>query len=120
MDNARFVPDEKIEVVRKTANSKEECRQLLADLESRGFKVTVREQPGSDAEGQWYFATLFAEKREKIMVDAWALEEEERRLRRRDRIIDSTTKVGFWVVIALVFLIWFFWAGPLFRACRAL
>jgi hypothetical protein len=120
MDNTRFVPEEKIEVVRKAANSKEECLQIKSDLEGRGFKVTVREPPGSDAESGWYYATLFAEKRETVMVDTWAVEREKRRLRTRDRIIDITTKAGFWVVIALLLIAWLFWAGPLFRACRAL
>jgi len=35
MDQNRFVPDEKIEIVRETANSKKELRKLADDLSSR-------------------------------------------------------------------------------------
>jgi hypothetical protein len=116
----RFATDEKIEIVRKTANSKEECRQLKAELEGQGFTVMVREPTGPDAEGEYYIATLFAEKRETVVVDTWAVEQQEKRLKKRDRLIDFTARAGFWVVVGLVLLgVLFLW-GPLIRACRAL
>jgi hypothetical protein len=116
----RFVPEERIEVVRKVANSKEEFRQLKAELEGQGFTVMVREPTGLDAEGEYYVATLFAEKREPVMVDTWAVEGEKLARKKRDRKIDITAKLGFWIVVGLALLGVLFLCGPLIRACRAL
>jgi hypothetical protein len=116
----RFVPEEKIEIVRKTANSTEERDQLKAELEAQGFTVTVREPTGPDAEGEYYVATLFAEKREPVMVDTWAVEQEEQRLKKRDRKIDVTAKAGFWIIVGLCLIGLLYLFGPLIRACRAL
>jgi hypothetical protein len=116
----RFVPDEKIEIVRKTANSKEECQRLKAELENQGFTVMVREPTGPDAEGGFYVATLFAEKREAVMIDTWAAEHQEKRLRKRDRKIDIAVKAGFWIIIIIGFLFFLYLLGPLIYAIRAL
>jgi hypothetical protein len=116
----RFAPDEKIEIVRKVANSREECQQLKTELESQGFSVMVREPTRLDAEGENYVATLFAEKREPVMVDTWAVEQEKLRQKKRDRKIDITAKVGFWIAVGLALLGVLFLCGPLIRAYRAL
>jgi hypothetical protein len=120
MTEPRFVPDEKIEIVRETANSREECQQLKAELESRGFTVMVREPTGPDAEGGNYVATLFAEKREAVLVDTWAVEEQEKRLKKRDRKIDIAAKAGFWIIIVLALLLLLYLLGPLIHVIRGL
>jgi hypothetical protein len=116
----RFVPDEKIEIVRKAANSKEECERLKAELESQGFTVMVREPTGQEAESGYYVATLLAEKREVVMLDTWASEQQEKRLKKRDRKIDITAKLGFWIVLVLALLGLLYLLGPLIHVVRAL
>ena len=117
---SRFTPEERIEVVRKVANSREERDRLKAELESQGFTVMVREPEVLPDEGEYYTATLFAEKRESVIVDAWAVKQEKLRKKKLDRKIDITTKAGFWIAVALVLLGILFLCGPLIRACRAL
>ncbi len=117
---SRFAPDEKIEIVRKTANSKEECQQLKAELEGQGFTVMVREPTGLESEGAYYVATLLAEKRESVRIDTWAVERERLAQKNRDRKIDVMARAGFWVVVALVLIGLLYLLGPLIRACRSL
>jgi hypothetical protein len=114
------VPEERIEVVRKVAGSREERDRLKAELESQGFTVMVRETSAPPVEGEYYSATLFAEKRETVMVDTLAVEREKLDQEKRDRKIDLTAKVGFWVAVALGLVGLLYLLGPLIRACRAL
>jgi hypothetical protein len=116
----RFVPDERIEVIRKVAYSPDERDSLKAELESQGFTVTVRETSVPPAEGEYYSATLFAEKRETVMVDTHAVAEERKEFVKRDRKLSLTTKVGFWTIAGLVLLGLFLMVLPLLRACRGL
>jgi hypothetical protein len=116
----RFVPDERIEVVRKVAYSPEERDSLKAELESKGFKVMVRETSVPPAEGEYYSATLFAEKREMVMIDTHAVAEERKEFKKRDRRLSLTTKVGFWTIAGLILFGVFLLSLPLIRACRAL
>jgi len=116
----RFVFEERIEVVRKVANSREERDRLKAELESQGFAVMVRETDAPPAEAESYTATLFAEKRETVKVDTWAVEREGLAQKKRDKRIDLTAKWGFWVAVALALLGLIFLFGPMIRACRAL
>lgn len=115
-----LTPDERIEIVRKVANSREEKDRLIAELESQGFTVTVRETSAPPVGGEYYTATLFAEKRETVMVDAKAMAEEARRHKGRDRKIDIGTKLGFWVALGLALLGLLYLMSPLIRAVRAL
>ena len=116
----RFVRDEKIKIIRKTANSKEECERLKAELEAQGFTVMVKELVDPHAGGEYYVASLFAEKRKKVLIDTRAVEEERKKLKKRGLIVDITMKVGFWTIVILALLgILFLW-GPFLRACRAL
>jgi hypothetical protein len=116
----RFVPDEKIEIVRKVAYSPEERDSLKSELESQGFTVMVRETSMPPAEGEYYSATLFGEKRETVMVDTHAVAEERTQLGKRERRLSLTTKVGFWTIAGLVLLGLFLMLLPLLRACRGL
>jgi hypothetical protein len=116
----RFIQEERIEVVRKVAGSREERDRLKAELESQGFTVMVRETSAPPVEGEYYSATLFAEKRETVMVDTLAVEREKLGQEKRDRKIDLTAKVGFWVAVALGLVGLLYLLGPLIRACRAL
>jgi hypothetical protein len=116
----RFVPEERIEVVRKVANSREERDWLKAELESQGFTVMVRETSAPPVEGEYYTATLFAEKRETVMVDTRAVEREKLAQRKRDKKIDLTAKLGFWIVVVLALLGLLYLLGPLIHAIRAL
>lgn len=117
---ARFVPEERIKVVRKVANSREERDRLKAELESQDFTVMVRETAAPPVEGEYYTATLFAEKRKTVMIDTRAVEEEERKLRKRDRKIDITARLGFWIVLVLALLGLLYLLGPLIHVVRAL
>ena len=116
----RFVAEERIDVVRKVAASREERDKLKAELESSGYTVMVRETAGPLAEGDFYTATLFAEKREMIKVDTWAVKREKLAQKKRDRKIDLTAKWGFWAAVALCLLLFLYFISPLVRACRAL
>jgi len=116
----RFIQEERIDVVRKVANSREERDKLKAELESQGYTVMVRETAGAPAEGEYYTATLFAEKREMVKVDTWAVEREGLAQKKRDKRIDLTAKWGFWIAVALALLGLLFLFGPMIRACRAL
>jgi hypothetical protein len=120
MAYSSFVPDERIEIVRETANSKEECERIKAALESRGFTVIVREPSGPIAEGEGYFATLFAEKRETIMVDTWAIKQEQTRLKKRDRKINIFVILGCGIALVLALLLLLYMLGPLIYAIRGL
>ena len=113
-------PDEKIEVVRRTVNSREERDRVRAELESRGFTVTVRVTSASPVEGEYYTATLFAERRETVMVDTRAVHEQARRQKKCDRRIDLAASWGFWAAVGLALLLFLYLCGPLIRACRAL
>jgi hypothetical protein len=93
----RFIQEERIDVVRKVANSREERDKLKAELE-----------------------TLFAEKREMVKVDTWAVEREDLAQKKRDKKIDLAAKLGFWTAVALALLLFLYFIGPLTRACRAL
>ena len=115
-----LTPDERIEVVRKVATSREERDRLKAELESRGFTVTVKETSAPPVEGEYYSATLFAERRETVMVDTRAVHEQARRQKKRDRRIDLAASWGFWAVVGLALLLFLYLCGPLIRACRAL
>jgi hypothetical protein len=117
---SRFMPEEKIEVVRKVANSREERDRLKAELESQGFTVMVRETSAPPVEGEYYSATLFAEKRETVMVDTWAVEREKLAQKKRDRKIDLIAKWGFWVAIVLALIGLLYILGPLIHIVRAL
>jgi len=116
----RFMPEERIEVVQKTANSRAERDRLKAELEGQGFTVMVREPTGPDAEGEYYVATLLAEKRESVVMDTWAVKEGQERLKKRDRKIDITAKVGFWIIVGLCLIGLLYLLGPLIHAVRAL
>lgn len=116
----RFRFDEKIDVLRKVATSREERDKLKAELESRGYTVMVRETAVPPAEGEFYTVTLFAEKRETVRVDTWAVEREKRAQERRDRKIDLTAKWGFWAAVALALLALLYLLGPLIHVVRAL
>ncbi len=116
----RFMPEEKIDVVRKVASSREERDKLKAELESTGYTVMVRETSAPPAEGEYYSATLFAEKRETVMVDTWAVEREKLAQKKRDKKIDLAAKVGFWVAVALALIGLLYLFGPLIRVVRAL
>jgi len=116
----RFVTEERIDVVRKVATSREERDRLKAELESQGYTVMVRETTAPPAEGEYYTATLLAEKREMVKVDTWALEREKRALGKRDQKIDRLAKWGFWGAVALALLMLLYFISPLVRACRAL
>jgi hypothetical protein len=117
---SRFVPDEKIEVVRKVANSREERDRLKAELETEGFTVMVRETSAPPVEGEYYTATLFAEKRETVMVDTWAVEREKLAQKKRNKKIDVTAKLGFWIIVVLALLGLLYLLGPLIHIVRAL
>jgi hypothetical protein len=116
----RFTFEERIDVVRKVANSREERDKLKAELESRGYTVMVRETDAPPVEGELYTATLFAEKREMVRVDTWAVEREKRAREKRDQRIDRAAKWGFWGAVALALLMLLYFISPLVRACRAL
>jgi hypothetical protein len=116
----RFVEEERIDVVRKVATSREERDKLKAELESQGYTVMVRDAADAPAEGEFYTATLFAEKRETVKVDTWALKREKLAQEERDRKIDLTAKWGFWIAVGLVLLGFLILVGPLARACRTL
>ena len=116
----RFVPDERIEVIRKVATSREERDRLKAELESQGFTVMVRETSTPPAEGEYYGATLLAEKRETVTVDTRAVEEEKLRTKKRERKIDIAAKLGFWAAIVLALIGLLYLLGPLIHAVRAL
>jgi hypothetical protein len=116
----RYVPDEKIEIVRKVATSKEERDRLKAELESEGFTVKVLETSGRPVEGEYYSATLYGEKRETVLVDTAAAAKERQELKRQGRRITVLTKLGFWTIAALVLLGLCLISLPLLRACRAL
>ena len=120
MDQARFVSEERIDVVRRVANSRDERDQIKAELESQGFTVMVRETATPPVEGEYYTAALFAEKREPVTIDTWAIERDRMELERRGRRIDVATKVGFWIAVALglLFLLWLM--SPLIRTMLAL
>jgi hypothetical protein len=80
----------------------------------------VREPGDPNVEDEYYVATLFAEKREAVMVDTLAVKQEEGRLKKRDRKIDITAKAGFWIIGGLCLIGLLYLCGPLLRACRAL
>jgi hypothetical protein len=116
----RFVPDERIEVIRKVATSREERDRLTAELESQGFTVMVRETSAPPVEGEYYSATLLAEKRESVTVDTRAVEEEKLGQKKRGRKIDIAAKLGFWAAIVLALIGLLYLLGPLIHAVRAL
>jgi len=116
----RFVPDERIELIREVANSREERDRLRAELESQGFTVMVQETSTPPVGGEYYTATLLAEKRETVMVDTWAVERDKLAQRKRDKKIDLTAKLGFWIAIALALIGLLYVLGPLIHAVRAL
>ena len=118
--HARFVPEERIDVIRKVANSREEKDKLKAELESWGYTVMVRETAAPPAEGEYYTAILFAERREPVMTDTWAAEREKLAEKKHNKKITLTAKLGFWVLITLALLIFLYFISPLIRACRAL
>lgn len=116
----RFTFEERIEVVRKVATSREERDRLRAELESQGYTVAVRETTAPPAEGEYYTATLLAEKRDMVKVDTWAVERDRLSQKKREKKIDLTAKLGFWIAVTLAALALLFLLGPLIRVCRAL
>ena len=116
----RFRFEEKIDVVRKVATSREERDGLKAELEAQGYTVMVRETAASPAEGEYYSATLFAEKRETVRVDTWAEEREKRAQRKRDSKIDLTAKWGFWIAVVLGLIVLIYLLGPLIHIVKAM
>ncbi len=117
----RFRFEEKIDVVRKVATSREERDRLKVELEAQGYSVMVRETAAPEAvEGEFYTATLFAEKRETVRVDTWAEDREKQARKERDRKIDLTAKWGFWAAVGLALLGFLLLVSPMLRACRAL
>jgi len=116
----RFRFEEKVDIVRKVATSREERDRLRAELEAQGYTVMVRETAATPAEGEFYTATLFAEKRETVRVDTWAEEREKQAQKERGRKIDLTAKWGFWAVVGLALLGFLLLILPMLRACRAL
>jgi hypothetical protein len=72
------------------------------------------------AEAGSYYATIFAEKREPVLIDTRAVEAENRRIDKLGRRIDVTAKASLWLTLVLVLLVVLFFSWPLLKACRAL
>jgi hypothetical protein len=80
----------------------------------------VRETSTPPVEGEYYSATLLAERRETVTVDTEAVEEEKLRTKKRERKIDIAAKLGLWASIVLALIGLLYLLGPLIHAVRAL
>lgn len=96
--------DQKVQVIRKTANSKEEFERLKGILEKKGFKLYCKEYDRENEKD--YYATILAEKELPPDAEDIRYKKAKKFIRKREKKVNLSIKFLWWLLIIAALLIY--------------